>query len=122
MQGYVLPPTLFGIFSSMLLKPAFGSLPVGIKLHTRTDGNLFNLASLRVMRKVNHFIVRDFFSADDAALVDHSAQDLQTLLNQYSSACSEFGLNISLKKSKVLSQGTDIPPSIKIDDKVIENV
>ena len=45
--------------------------------------------------------------ADDAALVANSTQDLQTLLNQFSSACSDFGLTISLKKTKVLGQGTD---------------
>ena len=66
--------------------------------------------------------MRDLLFADDAALVAHSAQDLQTLLSQFASACSDFGLTISLKKTKVLSQGTDIPPSIKIDGKDIENV
>ena len=97
MQGYVLPPTLFGIFSSMLLKPAFGSLPVGIKLHTRTDGNLFNVARLRAKQKVKNFTMPDLLFADDAALVAHCAQDLQTLLSKFSSACSDFGLTISLK-------------------------
>ena len=121
-QGCVLAPTLFGIFFSMLLKRAFGSSSLGIKLHTRTDGNLFNLARLRSKRKLKTFTVRDLLFADDAALVAHSAQDLQTLLSQFSSACSDFGLTISLKKTKVLSQGTDIPPSIKIDGKDIENV
>ena len=121
-QGCVLAPTLFGIFFSMLLKRAFGSSSLGIKLHTRIDGNLFNLARLRAKRKLKNFTVRDLLFADDAALVAHSAQDLQTLLNQFSSACSDFGLTISLKKTKVLSQGTDIPPSIKIDGKDIENV
>ena len=37
----------------------------------------------------------------------HSAQELHTLLSPFSSACSDFGLTISLKKTKVLSQGTD---------------
>ena len=121
-QSCVLAPTLFGIFFSMLLKRAFGSSSLGIKLHTRTDGNLFNLARLRSKRKVKTFTVRDLLFADDAALVAHSAQDLQTLLSQFSSACSDFGLTISLKKTKVLSQGTYIPPSIKIDGKDIKNV
>ena len=57
---------------------------------------------------------------EDAALVAHSAQDLQTLLNKFSSARSDFGRAISLKTTKVLSQGTNIPPTIKIDGKYIE--
>ena len=51
-----------------------------------------------------------------------SAQDLQTLLSQFSSACSDFGLKISLKKIKFLSQETDLLPSIKINDKDVKNV
>ena len=54
------------------------------------------------------------FFAYDSALLAHSAQDLQTHLKQFSSSCSNFGLTISLKKkTKVLSQGTDIPPPIR---------
>ena len=100
----------------------FGCSSLGIKLHTRTDGNLFNFACLRTKRKVKNFTVRDILFAVDAALVADSAQDLQTLLSQFSSACSDFGLTISFKKTRVLSLGTDIPPSIKIDNKDIENV
>ena len=47
MQGCVLAPTLFEIIFSMLLKNAFRSSTTVIKFHTRTDGRLFNLASLR---------------------------------------------------------------------------
>ena len=66
--------------------------------------------------------MQDLLLTDDAALVAHSAQDLHTLLSQFSIACSNFGLTISLKKTKILSQEKDIPPSIKIDGKDIENV
>ena len=41
---------------------------------------------------------------------------------QFSSACSDFGLTISLKKTKVLSQGTNILPPIMINCKDIKNV
>ena len=121
-QGCVLAPTLFGIFFSMLLKRAFGSSATGIKLHTRTDGRLFNLAHLREKRNLKIVTLRDLLFADDAALVAHSAQDLQTLLSRFSSACSDFGLTISLKKTKVLSQGVDILPTININGNDIENV
>ena len=100
-QGCVLAPTLFGIFFSMLITRAFGSSSLGIKLHTRTDGDLFNFARLRAKRKVKNFTVRDILFADGAALVAHSAHDLQTLLSPFSSACCDFGVTISLKKTKV---------------------
>ena len=53
-QGCVLAPTLFGIFFSMLLKSAFGSSSLEIKLHTRTGGNFFNLARLKESQKVKN--------------------------------------------------------------------
>ena len=84
--------------------------------------HLFNPSNLRAKRNLKKVTIRDLLFADDAALVAHSAQDLQTLLNQFSSACSDFGLTISLKKTKILSQGTNILPSIKINCKDIENV
>ena len=109
-QGCVLAPTLFGIFFSMRLKHAFNSSTTGIKLYTRTDGHLFNPSNLRAKRNLKIVTIRDLLFADNAALVAHSAQDLQLLLNQFSSACSDFGLTISLKKTKFLSQETNILP------------
>ena len=44
-QGCVLAPTLFSVFFSLLLWYAFRESADGIFLHTRSDGNLFNLAS-----------------------------------------------------------------------------
>ena len=81
----------------MLLERAFGSSTLGIKLHIRTDGDFFNLTRLRAKGKVKNFTVGDLPFVDDAALVSHSAQDLQTLLSLFSSACSDFDLTISLK-------------------------
>ena len=67
-QGYVLAPTLFGIFISLLLKKGFGTAEEGIYLHTRTDGKLFNLPRLKAKSKVKTTIIRDMLLADDAAL------------------------------------------------------
>ena len=69
----------------MLLKHAFGSSTTGIKLHTRTDGRLFNFASLRAKQNLKIVTIRDLLFANDAALVAYSAKDLQTLLNQFPS-------------------------------------
>ena len=64
-------------------------------MHTRSEG--FNSARLKAKSMVKTITVRDLFFADDAALVAHSAQDLHTLINKFSSECSQFGLTISLK-------------------------
>ena len=54
--------------------------------------------------------------ADDAALVAHSAQDLKTLLSQFSSACSGLDHTISLKNISPKLR-TNIQPTITLDDK-----
>ena len=58
-QGCVLAPTLFGIFFSLLLKQAFGTVEEVIYLHTRTDGKLFNPSRLKAKTKVKKTIIRD---------------------------------------------------------------
>ena len=114
-QGCVLAQTIFGIFYYILLKRAFCSPTVRVKLHTRSDRLIFNPARLKAKPNVKNITVQDLLFVDNAALVAHSAQDLQTKLNHFSTACSDFGLTISLKNTKVLSQGADIP-TIKIND------
>ena len=117
-QGCVLAPNLFNIFFSVLLKHAFKSTEEGILLRTRSDGKRFNPARLRAKTKVRKVILRDFLFADDAALVAHSAEKLQSLLKQFSSACEAFRLTISLKKTKVMCQGAT--PALTIKDYTLE--
>ena len=121
-QGCVLAPTLFNIFFSVLLKHAFKSTEEGILLRTHSDGKLFNPARLRAKTKVRKAILRDFLFADDAALVAHSAEMLQCLLNQFSRACEAFRLTISLKKKKVICQGNEASPTLTIKDYTLEVV
>ena len=52
-QGYVLAPTLFGIFFATLLKHAFGKSTEVIYLRIRSDGNLFKLSRLRAKTRVH---------------------------------------------------------------------
>ena len=105
-QGCVLAPTLFGIFFAVMLKHAFGTATEGVYLRTRSDRKLFNLSRLTAKTKVQLKCIRDFLFADEAAIVAHSAEDLQ-LMNRFSKACQDFGLTISLKKTQIMGQGMD---------------
>ena len=91
-QGYVLAPTLFGIFFGLLLKHAFDTTTEGIYLRTRSDGRLFNLARLRAKTKVRKVLIRDMLFADDAAVATHTQEELQSLMDCFSQACKDFGL------------------------------
>ncbi|XP_077861965.1 uncharacterized protein LOC144343121 [Saccoglossus kowalevskii] len=54
--------------------------------------------------------------ADDAALASHTHDGLQRLMDCFSKACKVFVLTISIKKTEVMAQDPQIPPSIQIDD------
>ena len=121
-QGCVLAPTLFGIFFAVMLKQAFDSNSDGIYLHTRSDGGLFNLSRLKAKTRVRQRTIRDMLFADDAAIVASSEQALQSLVDQFAKSCSEFGLTISIKKTEVLAQGVETPPSITLNGELLNVV
>lgn len=121
-QGCVLAPTLFGIFFAMLFRHAFKGATEGVYLHSRSDGKLFNISRLKAKSKTRKVLIRDMLFADDAALAAHSEEQLQSLMNRFSSACDLFSLTISLKKTQVMSQGTPIPPVINVKDHQLEVV
>ena len=52
--------------------------------------------------------------AADAALVSHTQEGLQCLMDRLSKACKEFALTISIKKTEVMAQDAEILPSIYI--------
>ena len=58
----------------------------------------------------------DMLFADDVAVVAHTQEELQSLMDCISQACKDFGLTISLKKTNALGQDTETPPVITIDD------
>ena len=121
-QGCVLAPILFGIFFSLLLKHAFKSSTDGVYLHSRSDGHLFNISRFRAKSKTRTVNIRDLLYADDAALVSHSEDGLQRLLDRLSNSCDQFGLTTSLKKTQVMGQATPAQPLLKINGENLEVV
>ena len=106
----------------MLLQHAFGGCDEGIYLYTRSDGKLFNIARLRAKSKVKLILIRELLFADDAAIVSHSVAHLKRLVDRFDYACKEFGLTISLKKTKVMAQNSVTPPVITIGGQPLEVV
>ena len=104
-QGCVMAPCRFNIYFSSLLHHAFSNSTLGVYLHTRFDGGLFNVKRFRAKSKVSNLTVTDLLFADDAALVAHCAKDLQILLDRFAASCAAFGLTISVSKTVVMCQG-----------------
>ena len=103
-QGCVLAPTLFSIFLSALLDKAFRDMGDGIYIQSRQSADLFNVAHFRAKTKTTRILMRELLFADDSALVAHSAEEMQNIVDAFSNASKKFGLKINIKKTEVLYQ------------------
>ena len=103
-QGCILAPTLFSMMFSAMLTDAFRFGDIGVNFKFRTDGKLFNLRRLQTKTKVQKDIARDFLFADDCALNAGTQSIMQESLNRFATACDNFGLTISIKKTEVMYQ------------------
>ncbi|WP_419617636.1 reverse transcriptase domain-containing protein, partial [Thiolapillus sp.] len=82
-QGCVLAPTLFSIFFSIMLREAKEDLPDGIYIRFRTDGSLFNLRRLLACTKTIEELITELLFADDRALLAHTEEALQHIVNRF---------------------------------------
>ncbi|KAJ1090062.1 hypothetical protein NDU88_003202 [Pleurodeles waltl] len=104
-QGGVQAPTLFSMMISAMLSDAFcDDEETSINIRYRTDGRLFNLRRLQAKIKVEEDSVSDFLFADDCALNGATEDQMQQSMNCFFTACKNFGLTISTKKTEVLHQ------------------
>ena len=104
----------------MLLNFACCHSDVGVHLHTRSEGRLFNLTRLKAKTKAQTVLINEMLFADDAALTSHTEEGLQQLISKFAHACNEFGLTISIKKTNVMGQDFPAVPSININDEVLK--
>ena len=95
---------MFSIFFSIILREAKEDLPDGIHIRFRTDGSLFNLRRLLARMKTVDELITELLFADDCALLAHTGEVLQHIVNRFTDAAKNFGLTISLKKSETLNQ------------------
>ena len=105
-----------------MLKHAFDSSDDGFYICTRSDEKLFNLSRLRAKTQVRGVLIGEMLFADDAALVAHTEEALQRMINSFSQASKDFSQTISLKKTNIMAQDTPIAPIIHIDNYDLEVV
>ena len=125
-QGCVLAPTLFSMMFTAMLSDAFCNNAENMKIKFRTDGRLFNLRRLQAKTKVQEESVRDMLFADDCALNDATEAQMQQSMDCFSTACDNFGLTISTKKTEVLHQPAPqkqyVAPEITVNGEVLKAV
>ena len=76
----------------------------GVYIQSRQNADLFNVAHFRAKTKTTRILMRELQFADDSALVAHSAEEMQKIMDAFSDASKKFGLKIDIKKTEVLNQ------------------
>ena len=101
-QGCVLAPSLFNFYLDAVLRSAiedFNRQGKGVKVAYHLNANLIGNR-----KKMTHEInITDLEYADDMALVSSSWDNLFAMLQTLNHHCSQLGLRISCKKTKLLA-------------------
>ena len=87
-----------------MLEEAFKDMGGGIYIQSRQNADLFTVAHFTAKTKTTNILVRELLFADDTALIAHSAEEIQGIVDAFANASSKFGLKINIKKTKVISQ------------------
>ena len=113
-----LAPVLFNLFFTCVLNYTVQGLN-GVYICSHFDGSVFNICQPTAKTKALTDLNQAALFANDCALMAHKSSDLQTMLNRFSDVSKQFGLTISLGKTKVLFQpapNSSTPqPTIPID-------
>lgn len=103
-QGCVLAPTLFSLYLSAMLEVAFNDVSEGVYIQTRHNADLFNVSQFRAKTLTKRNLVREMLFADDSAVVAHSSEEIQKLIDRFAHAAAQFSLKINIKKTECLYQ------------------
>ena len=108
-QGCKLAPTLYGIYTAVLLLLAYENVghQYSIKIRFRYDGDLFDLRRLKAKTKIFTDFIREAQYADDIAIFSDSPLGLQTLLTAYNNMAKRMGLSINIKKTETMCIGSE---------------
>ena len=103
-QGCVMSPLLFNVYSESIFEEALLSENEGII--------------------INGKVINNIRFADDTVIIASSAEELQRLLSRTSTFCEQYGLKINVKKTKymIITKGTDIQANINLLGRQIERV
>ena len=101
-QGCVQAPMLYSIFLSAMLDAAFQDMGDCVYKQSRHSTDLFNVTHFRAKTKTTRILMRELLFADDSALVAHSAEEMQKIVDAFSEVSKKFGLKTSIRKTEVL--------------------
>ena len=67
-------------------------------------------------------MILELLSPDAAALVAHSQKELQDMCDYFPTACREFGMAISIRKTVVMGLNTSLPLLITVHNITLDTV
>ena len=101
----MLAPTLFGLYLAAVLETMSTDLAGGVYIKTRVNGGgIFNLARLKSSKYTREHCIRELLYADDSALVSNNLDEIQTIVDKFSTAARLFGLRTNVSKTELLFQ------------------
>ena len=87
-----------------MLDDAFRDMGDGVYIQSRQSADLFNVVHFRAKTKTIRILMRELLFADDSALVAHSAEEMQNIVDAFSNASKKFGLKIQEDRGAVPTQ------------------
>ena len=72
----------------------------GMYIQSRQNADLLTVAHFRAKTKTTNILVRELLFADDSALIAHSTEEIQRIVDAFTNASSKFGLKINIKKDR----------------------
>ena len=96
-----------------MLHNAFHHYEDGIHIIYWTHGKLHNQCHVKAVMMVKQTVIRGFQFANDCALNATSKHDMQDSMDRFSTACDNFSLTISTKKTEVMFQPAPGKPYLK---------
>ena len=83
------------------------------------------VAYFRAKTKTTNILVRVQLFSDDSALIAHSAEEIQRIVDAFANASSKFGLKINIKKTEVMFQPNStmtMDEGINVDETTLTHV
>jgi len=66
-----------------MLNETFRDMGDGVYIQSRQSADIFNVAHFRAKTKTTRILIRELLFADDSALVAHSAEEKQKLVDVF---------------------------------------
>ena len=114
-QGCIMAPVLFNLYLTLVVVRWRSVLrdidpAIGVDVRFKIAGKLFLSSTRRSVGALDATLVSDVEYADDAAFVTHNREHSVLALSVFYDVAAEFGLTLSIPKTKFVVAGVGVSP------------